>query len=636
MSVPALLRRTTPLLLAAPLALGCENPQVDGSNAPTPTGIMEGAILYSGPRPQCHFDAGVPYEVPGHVVLLLFAYDNPPPPSGTATSAANLLVLPGSELFSLDDCMPESPSESDLEPIARTVAFTWPSLTLGETYQVRGFYDGDGDFNPFFSVRNLATAGDVGGGAFVDPSASPLVYAPVAFPSASDAPAGSIVAGVSVTLGAVIQTERPLFEVEASSQALASSATIPTDSDTFARENALVALTNMRVSLVAGPDSTDGRGNTYGDALTAAGLGYDFRAMRHGMPIATVDADGDGVGDLHPVLGSAGVPWYSPMLFFRRARNPIEQRAGVPDVLFVGSIRPTVPLGATQGFVPRSTITSADVIVPPVALVTLDASNAACRIPYLAPGNIGELYESQATDCQELPTGNYDINVLAGAAGGTVVDVFAECVARCVAGGSTESDCTPGCTTEASLRSDTGYVYEGASYSSQSWSIPNELGCPDSSYRSTAVNQLDAPRADGSLPSCSESELLLETQGRAGGFAIVDDDGGDAPAGDDTTDGHGIASCQSAFHAATGMVSPVTYVAPDEACCAAVASLCGLPLCPLRDASTTGYPEGVRASAGGSRQTREMRVEGEDYRLRSDGSVEALCVPFLMPAGCCR
>ncbi len=50
---------------------------------------------------------------------------------------------------------------------------------------------------------------------------------------------------------------------------------------------------------------------------------------------------------------------------------------------------------------------------------------------------------------------------------------------------------------------------------------------------------------------------------------------------------------------------------------------------------TMGYPEAVRAS-GTSRQTREMRVEGVDYRTNADGTVTPLCVPFMMPVDCCQ
>jgi hypothetical protein len=627
----------------------CDPPNGDstrsmGGPVADPTGVLQGSVLYAGPRPEClRTDDGSAYAIPGRVVLLLFRYDNPPPPSGSATGAENLLVLPGDQLFSLSDCMPSSPTPEERAPITRSVAFTWPSVRLGRTYQVRGFYDGDGDFNPFFSVRNLATAGDVGGGAFESASAAVPVYARITLPPATEVPQGFVLDGVAVTLGAVVQTERPLFQISPETLALSSEATIPPTSDALAREEGLFQLTRMRVSLVDGPDATDARGNTYGDALTAAGLGFDFRAVRHGMPILNLDADSNGVADLHPILGSSGVPWYTPAPLLRRAKSPVEARAGIPDVLLIGSIRPTVPIGARQGFVPRSTLSSADVIVPPVAVViTNPALPATCRVPFIPPGNVAELYEGGPVDCQELPTGNYDVNLLSGAAGGRVVDVFAECMADCVAGGTPEATCAPGCRTEASLRSDTGYVYDRASFSSQVWSIPNELGCPDTAYRPTAVNQLDLPRSDGTLPSCEESGLLLVDQGRAGAFAVVDPNGDNAPDPTSTADGHGVAACQTALRTTgpmAGMPGPVTYTAPSDACCAPIRPLCGLPLCPLRDASTEGYPEASRSlgSAGGSmRRTREMRVEGEDYRVRADGSIEPLCVPFLMPVGCCR
>ncbi|MFO0713540.1 MAG: hypothetical protein U0353_27055 [Sandaracinus sp.] len=634
------------LSLAGPLA-ACEAPNQDtlrsmGGPTPDPTGVLRGSILYSGPRPEClRREDGSAYALPGHVVLLLFRYDNPPPPAGSASSAENFLVMPADELFSLDDCMPPEPSAEDLAPIMRSVGFTWPTIRLGRTYQIRGFYDNDGDFNPFFGVRNLATAGDVGGGAFVSASAAVPVYTPIELPPASEAPNGYVVEGVAVTFGAVVRTERPMFQVGEATTALSSEATIPPIADAIAREEALFRLANMRISLVRDPDTSDLFGtNTFGNALAAAGIGFDFRASHHGLPILPVDANSDGVQDLHPILGSSGVPWYLPAILMRRARNPVEVRAGIPDVLLIATIRPTVPLGVRQGFVPRETLASADVVVPPVAVaITNPASPITCRVPYIAPGNIAELYEGRPVDCQELPTGNYDVNVLSGMAGGRVIDALDDCVTECVAGGSTAEACTPGCRTEAALRSDTGYVFTGGAYSSQAWSIPNELGCPDTAYRSTAVNQLDLPRADGTLPSCDESALLLHDQGRQGSFSVVDPDGDNAPDATSTADGHGVASCQNTIRASTGMISAVTYTAPSAECCAPVLPFCGLPLCPLRDASTEGYPEasrGLEASAGTTHQTREMRVPDVDYRVRADGSIEPLCVPFLMPAGCCQ
>jgi hypothetical protein len=656
------------LLSLSGLLVACENPNPDafrrnGGAAPDPTAVLEGSVLYVGPRPSCdYYETGEPARIRGRIALLLFDYDNPPPPAGSATTAKSLLIIPGRDVFSLEDCRPESPTMADLAPIMRSVAFTWPEIELGTrsadpatgelvrsgaSYQIRGFYDDDGDFNPFFSVRNLATAGDIGGGAVVSATAAVPTFARIEVPNIDDAPNGVRVQGVAVTLGALIQNERPIFEVDETTQALSSEATIPLIADAIALEQALYDLADMRVSLVASGGQTDGA-QVWSNALAAAGVQVDFSPRVHGMPIFGVDANGDGLGDPHPILGSNGVAWYHPVIIMQRARSPIEVAVGIPPILLIGSIRPTVVAGVTQGFVQRETLTTAEVIVPPVAvMVTNPALPVTCRVPLIAPGNIAELYETppgtapSPRDCQELPSGNYDVNVLSGMAGGRAIDIVADCVAACVAAGTDEATCTPGCQTQAMLQSDTGYRFEGGSYSSQAWSVPNELGCPDTAYRPTAIDQLDAPHADGTFPLCgADDTVMLTHQGRQGSFAIVDPNGANAPADPTTTDvGHGDPRCQMALRTTGPMaltVDTIHYTAVSDACCpTALLRLCGLPLCPLRDAMTReGYPEGVRAS-GTSRQTREMRVEGEDYTVAPDGTITPLCVPFMMPTSCC-
>ncbi len=655
------MRSLAALLALAGLMTACDPPNPDafrrnGGAAPDPTGVIEGSVLYVGPRPSCdYYDTGEPARVRGRIALLLFAYDDPPPPAGSATSAVSLLIVPGRDIFSLDDCRPD-PAPAELAPIMRSVAFTWPEIPLGTVaadpttgalvasgaaYQIRGFYDDDGDFNPFFSVLNLATAGDVGGGAVVSATAAVPSFVRIELPNIDDAPNGFVAHGVAVTLGAVIGTERPMFEVDAATTALSSEATIPLISDPILLEEALQGLANMRISLIAGGGQTDGA-QVWGAALAAAGVQYDFSPSVHAMPIFPVDANSDGVGDLHPILGSNGIAWYHPAVIMQRARNPMEVAAGIPPILLIGSIRPTVVSGVTQGFVERDTLSSADVIVPPVAvMVTNPALAVTCRVPLIAPGNIAEIYESAPADCQELPSGNYDVNVLSGLAGATTIDIVADCLRECVAGGTDEATCRPGCETLSGLQSDTGFRYEGGSYSSQAWSVPNDLGCPDTGYSTTARNQIDPPRADGSFPECEAGDTLMLThQGRDGGFAIVDPNGDNAPADPASVAvGHGEPRCQMALRT-TGPMAPmvdvVHYLPVPEACCpASLTRLCRLPLCPLRDATTTeGYPEGVRAS-GTSRQTREMRIEGEDYTVAADGVVTPLCVPFMMPVSCC-
>ena len=120
------------LALLTLLVVACTNPPYDaqrrsGGASPNPLGIIEGSILYVGPRPQCLYTHdGTAAAIAGNVILLMFDYDNPPPPTGSATTAANLFALDGSEMFNLADCMPLAPTEADLLPITRSANFTWP------------------------------------------------------------------------------------------------------------------------------------------------------------------------------------------------------------------------------------------------------------------------------------------------------------------------------------------------------------------------------------------------------------------------------------------------------------------------------------------------------------------------------
>lgn len=651
--------------IAVVLALlgACETPDEDdarrnGGAAPDPTGVVEGTVLYVGPRPQCVRQGdGRPTRVIGNVVLTLFEYTNPPPPSGAASSALSLLTIPGAEMFSLSDCMPAEPTDEDRRPVMRSAPFTWPELALGSgrcdapdpenphctgrDYQIRGFYDYDDDFNPFFSVRNLPTAGDIAGGAFVSSSAVPPQFLRIAFGHIDEQPNGQVVEGVAVTLGAPVTTERGIFEVDPATRALDSAATLPGGTDPVAREMQLAALTNMRVGAIvsAGMPSPS---EAWLAALAAAGVdssNYTFGNPRYGFYIQGVDANLDGMQDAHPILGTAGINWYTPIIIARRARSPIEQALGVPDVVIVATIRPTLPIGVPSG-IPKRTLMSFDVIVPPVAVMTTNPLlPVECRAPIIPPGNVEEVYERIWVDCQELPSGNYDVNVLSGIAAGMPVDQRMRCIADCLASGRTMDQCNAQCDFTVPAVTDNGWIVEGGSYSSQAWSIPNELGCPDTAYRANAVNQLDPVRDDGTLPACGEEgSLMLPRQGRAGGFAIVDTaDNPESEWMSSTVDGHGIAACQTATRAADGSTQPVMFRAPENpACCPpALDRFCGLPLCPRRGPSDV-YPGAVIPGLTGAQETREIRIEGEDYRVEADGRITPLCTPFLMPVECCR
>ena len=512
---------------------GCDEPDVDefrseGGASPDPTGVIEGTLVYIGPRPPCRYEGGAAVEPIGRAVLLLFDHDNPPPPAGSAASAENLLVIPGSRLFDdLSDCLPEGaePAAGDA-PITRSASFVWPEIELHPTeeraFQIRGFYDSDGDFNPFFSVTNQPTRGDVAGGAFVDIRAPVPSFLPILFPSAEDAPRGAKNVEPTVTLGAVVATARPVSEIHRDTMPLSAEAVLSASMDPAVREEELWALAGMKLSMFPRTPTAQQRA-----AFEASGLDFDLDDPRaYAWYVRPLDVDGDGAVDPHPILGNAGVPWLSPAVLMRRVRSPAEIAAGLPDVLLIPTPRPSaVALGRTVQY------PNLDVIVPPIAAVVLDPELPECRVPYVPPGNFGAVYRSPdapvPTECHEIPTGNYGIAVLSG---------FANAVFQMVPEPVSPTEWIFCLTEECPVPSFTG----------QAWTIPNELGDPMQLGDATAV-----------LPS----------QSVAGTFVVFDPDLS-------TTGGGGSAECATSRE---GM--PIETVPVPEACCAAVRDLCELELC---------------------------------------------------------
>jgi len=620
--------------VASLMGLGCDPPTADDpftGSVPIPGALIHGGVVYAGPRPECVYEGETATEVIGNVIFTMFVYDNPPPPSGSATSASNAFVIPGRDLFEVVDCMPLEPTpEQRTEVITRGAEFTWPEITLARgvgvsvDYQIRGFYDYDGDWNPFFSVTRLPTQGDVVGGAFDDSSAAPPQFRRLHFGSVEDFPNGQVLDGVAVTLGAVTNTELPAFEVGEPTRATLSENIIPNVSDAAMREQMIYEQTNMEIRLI------DPMAESWANTLASAGLSIDPSPDRYAFFTLPVDADRDGIQDLHPILGSAGVLWQQPIMIMRRARNPIEMAVGIPDTLVIATVRPT-QTASKQTFGPVI-----EIGVAPIAAVNLNPASDLCNIPYIPPGNSAETLERIPVECQEMPTGNYDINVLGGIAGGDVINYRQQLI-----------DDMPGLpetvvNTLVTARTDNDWVIEGGQGSGQAWTIPNELGCPDP-YRPnaldpngdpTTVSQVDQdPFTNCGDPAgpCDASGTNMQcSQGPTGRFSVVDADGSNAPDATDNTDGHGIAGCQTAVRASTMMPDTVVYMPiPEECCTPQVLSLCGLPLCPLR-------PTANLASAGGVNMIREIVEPGTDFAVEPDGSFRPLCTPMLMPGSCCR
>lgn len=168
-------------------------------------------------------------RIVGAALILAFNKDLLPPPEGLGTSAASLDVVPGEELFSsirdklvfAADGSLRCPDGS-AEPVSASATWAVAPLPAG-TYQVRGFYDHDGDFDPAFSISNLPSKGDVGGGAIsnaaevltkgeaphfteIDLGVYDTAQGKYVIPDT-----GSRVSGIGVTFAQPLALERPVF-----------------------------------------------------------------------------------------------------------------------------------------------------------------------------------------------------------------------------------------------------------------------------------------------------------------------------------------------------------------------------------------------------------------------------------------
>lgn len=148
-------------------ALSCDHelPLLEFEELP-PRGVIEGQVLYKGPPP-CTENQ----HVVGAAVLYLFHSDGLPPPDGLAPSVENFSAVAGDVLFAdfFDKlqfnadgsrwCAPQGTPD-----ISASASFVISPVSSG-SFQIRSFYDLDGDYFPTFAYSNLATKGDINGGS---------------------------------------------------------------------------------------------------------------------------------------------------------------------------------------------------------------------------------------------------------------------------------------------------------------------------------------------------------------------------------------------------------------------------------------------------------------------------------------
>lgn len=590
-----------PLLLAGCGELEQDDFASQGGIAPDPTALVEGTILYAGPRPACVWRDGKVERVLGNVILTMYEFDNPPPPEGSASSAVNLLAVSGDALFDTEDCLPDKAVPNYAERITRSVVFRWPRIVLREReaqYQIRGFYDYDGDLIPFFSTTRLPTAGDVVGAAPVDLQDPSKGLYKLLLPPIAEAANGVRRDGVTVVLGSVVWTERPAFQLNSQRKLPADAPFVPVvdaSSETMSLDTAASLRSFRRLTCTPG-DSSEGCGLSLqrlvpGDAnklkasaveleLTSDAYAFfaepvDFRTI---APSRVDTALPDRQPDPHPLLGGIGVPWFTPMVLLQRiVRDPpnavgpvpslIERDSRIPAVLMVGSVlldaerRPT-----------KASYNEAPVAVAPIAAVELWAGRPECRVPYFPPGTPAAVYRGRLAHCAELPTGHYGVTVLSGAAGGQL---------RTVESGP--------------ARGDSPRAFEGSRYSGQAWSIPNEL-----------ASELQAGNAAN----------VIASQGMDGTFIVHDPSPGKAQCAESS-----VPICADNLLFSESPIDGLDLqTCLPRYCCEAVAHLCTVPLCPVSDSPDgriAQSPSSAIASAGGRPPVPN-------------------CLPFEIPPQCCR
>jgi hypothetical protein len=230
MATARLCLRPLLLLAVAAAASACNDPSqfLPGFQAGGPAGILDGTLTYTGPLP-CTENQ----HVAGAAALFAFDTHMLPPPDGLGTTAASFAAVGGDVLFGgvtdrltfNGDGSPWCPAAST-PPVTVSANWTLGQLSGGE-YEVRGFYDLAGTFDPVFSITKLPVQGDVAGGAIDNAAAVLMGAAPVyrrialgvrqpdgSYLIPSDGQ-GSNIGGIAVTLGLPLPLGLPIFHSSA-------------------------------------------------------------------------------------------------------------------------------------------------------------------------------------------------------------------------------------------------------------------------------------------------------------------------------------------------------------------------------------------------------------------------------------
>jgi hypothetical protein len=449
-----------------------------------PAGVIEGGVTYTGPLP-CT-EAG---RVVGAAALLAFDVKRLPPPEGLGTTPASLAIVMGETLFGgVKSQLVFNPGgerwcpTSDTPPVTVTAPFAAGPLP-GGVYQIRGFYDYDGDFDPVFSIATLPTRGDIGGGA-IENAAEVLAgklptyrEVPLGDRQADDTfvipDEGARVGGVAVTLALVLPFERPIFHVSevldpTGANTDPARVVMPSDFqlDTFSASPADVGKTEasfLRLKLGAGvaedevtraaaapfglPVAPGGPCLVEGDEVSAPCFVYTRQ-----------DVNRDNIIDAEDVIPEGPVPSLYPLVILTKLASG--KRIG-------GQTEPTVLLqGLTLDGTLAATALASPTLVKPSAEVLVALRPAVLCLDVADASKPGVLLTTRKTDKQGNP----------------IIADEAAVKAKLEAQLKRTMDLAYGCLPQGELAINT--VYD----TGQAWTMPNEAGVCASS---------EEPSADG-------------------------------------------------------------------------------------------------------------------------------------------
>lgn len=656
--------------------VGCKEPPID-TDPPVVTGVIEGSVQYIGRRVDCDYDNGVPVAVRGRILMTLNDAANPLPPLGTATQPADFFAVGGEDIFSdlRADCLPEPAVPPD--PVAdaaaravtiqRSTAFRWGSIRMGAAideslrqadgtfpqsvldatakhYSIQGFYDQEGDFNPLFSVTQSTSAGDIAGGALLDPLGS-TAFRDLRFDSVTANPLGTLIDTVTVTLAGPAITDPPIFRVE--NGAISAEARVQFPATVASAMPAITlrlyertpAGNPVRMQLDASMTALHLGGYVEGRHPIA----YDFTSpLSYAWYMAPVDVDGNGESacvmgtndkDCHPILGNFGFTWNSPVVLMQRYQTPIELQANIPTVAMI----PNAGMEDAATGNPASQYPTIPLRVFPFAAMLPNPLHPECQAAYFSSGSSALIVNQSAgllpigsvLECSEFPTGIYTVNGLAGV-------VATPSTRVCTAAGE------PGCAPVTPATSQTGVVVENAQFASQIWRIPNDLG-DWHQVGDTLASGVTSPgpyRCLAPGDTSTTSPLCLPEQSLAGAVVVHDPNTANPYGRRDPAAAAGMVCTAYPTLGTAWSADPDPTIAAhyDDICCNPIRHLCDVPLC----AYVAG---GVTPSWADTPAEMSLNVRGTPTRIVNHvtATVEGVthsygvpdCIPFPMPTQCC-